>query len=116
MGEDVEKTTAWKYAGYPAFSRFLASSKDCFAIRRFAALNVRALLKLQNDIVELERELHEMDEYTKSLPISKGGCNSFRLDADTPREELLEDIASRLHEYSRHCHILFEMLPELTTA
>ena len=98
---DLEKTTAWKHAGYPAFSAFAASSKDCFAIRRFAELNVRTLLKLQNDIVSMERRLNDMDEYTRKLPDPQGGCGSFRLDEDTPRQALLDDLADTVHEYSQ---------------
>lgn len=97
----LERRAAWKYVGYPGFSRFMASSNDCFALRKFTGLNVRVLLKLQNNVVELERRLDEMDDFTKNLPPDEGGCASFRLDADSPREELLEEIDVALAKYSK---------------
>ena len=97
---DLEAIAAWKYVGYPGFSKFMASSNDCFALRKFGDLNVRVLLKLQNEIVRKERELRQMDQFTMDLPDTQGGCGSFRLDANTPRERLLDEIASLLEDYS----------------
>ena len=97
---DFERKAAWKYVGYPGFSRFMASSNDCFALRKFTGLNVRVLLKLQNTVVELERRLDEMDNFTMDLPPGEGGCASFRLDANSPREKLLEEIDTALDKYS----------------
>ena len=98
--DDFERKAAWKYVGYPGFSRFMASSNDCFALRKFTGLNVRVLLKLQNNVVELERRLDEMDNFSMNLPPGEGGCASFRLDADSPREKLLEEIDAALDKYS----------------
>ena len=80
----------------------MASSNDCLALRKFSTLNVRVLLKLQNEIVKMERRLDEMDEFSMSLPPGEGGCASFRLDADTPREALLDEVATALKDYSQH--------------
>lgn len=112
---DLEKTMAWKFAGYPAFSRFMAYSKDCFTARRFAELNIRSLLKLQNNIVELERELKSMDEYTQKLPDAQGGSGSFRLDADSPRQELLDDIGVQVHEYNTRLAAFLKIADRPTT-
>ncbi|KAK3112688.1 hypothetical protein LTR53_010769 [Teratosphaeriaceae sp. CCFEE 6253] len=98
--EERDRTAAWKYVGYPGFSRFMASSNDCLALRKFSSLNVRVFLKLQNNIADLERQLDKMDDFTKTLPIGQGGCGSFRLDTGTPREALLEKIAAALEDYN----------------
>jgi hypothetical protein len=97
---DFERRAAWKYVGYPGFSRFMASSNDCLALRKFTGLNVRVLLKLQNTVVELERQLDEMDNFTMDLPPGEGGCASFRLDANSPREKLIDEIDAALDKYS----------------
>jgi hypothetical protein len=99
---DFERRAAWKYVGYPGFSRFMASSNDCLALRKFTSLNVRVLLKLQNNVVELERRLDEMDNFTMDLPHNEGGCASFRLDVNSPREELLGEIDAALEKYSQY--------------
>jgi hypothetical protein len=99
---DFERRAAWKYVGYPGFSRFMASSNDCLALRKFTSLNVRVLLKLQNTVVELERRLDEMDNFTMDLPPDEGGCASFRLDANSPREELIDEIDAALDKYSQY--------------
>ncbi|KAK3069334.1 hypothetical protein LTR53_012397 [Teratosphaeriaceae sp. CCFEE 6253] len=98
--EERDRAAAWKYVGYPGFSRFMASSNDCLALRKFSSLNVRVLLKLQNDIVDLERRLDEMDHFTKKLPGREGGCGSFRLDTGSPREAILKKIAAALEDYN----------------
>jgi hypothetical protein len=97
---DFERRAAWNYVGYPGFSRFMASSNDCLALRKFTGLNVRVLLKLQNTVVELERQLDEMDNFTMDLPPGEGGCASFRLDANSPREKLIDEIDAALDKYS----------------
>lgn len=102
--EEAQKNEAWKYVGYPRFSRFMASSTDCFAVRKFCHLNVRVLLKLQDDIVKLERKLMEMDLHSMNMAKGKGGCGSFRLDADTPRERLLNVIGEKTKDYSEKMH------------
>ena len=89
---------AWKYAGYPALSKWLASSTDGFAIRKFANANVRVLLKLQNDIVEQERELKVMDDLAQELP--DGSSHSLRLEAGLPRDRKVDRLGDLLKDYS----------------
>lgn len=96
-----ERTMAWKYVGYPGFSRFISSSDDLLALRRFKEVNVRVLLRLQDDIVQLERELTREDDYTKSLPGQRGNCASLRLDAGSPRENTLTQLQHHLKDYSK---------------
>ena len=98
---DIERSAAWKFVGYPGFSNLMASSNDCFAVRRFGALNIRVLLRLQNEIVIKERALSAIDESSKGqFEDGERGCGSFRLDADGARAELLDDIAVLLKDYS----------------
>lgn len=106
--EKAQREEAWKYVGYPGLSRLMASSTDCFAVRKFCHLNVRVLLKLQDDIVKLERKLMDMDLHSMNMAAGKGGCGSFRLDADTPRERLLNVIAENTKDYSESTFLLTE--------
>ncbi|KXS94827.1 hypothetical protein AC578_3654 [Pseudocercospora eumusae] len=98
--EQLRRHQAWKYVGYPGFSRFVASSTDCFALRKFSDLNVRVLLKLQNDIVKLEDKLMKMDARSMSIDSGQGGCGSFRLDESTPRGKVLDAIAEKIKDYN----------------
>ncbi|KAI0889584.1 uncharacterized protein GGS22DRAFT_148652 [Annulohypoxylon maeteangense] len=52
----------WKYRGYKDFTACVAADADFFAVRRFGRLHSRALLTLQDQIVELEKRLDAMDE------------------------------------------------------
>lgn len=96
-----EQTLAWKHVGYPGFCKLMGSSDELLALRFFRDLNVRVLLRLQNDIVRLERVLKQQDDYTKGLPVDQGSCASLRLDAGSPREETLTQLQHRLKDYSK---------------
>lgn len=112
---DLERAAAWKYVGYPAFSSLMASSNDCFAIRRFDTLNVRVLLKLQNEIVLKERELGELDEDSKRPTNGvETGCGSFLLDANGLREELLKEISNLVKDYSQFIPVTVKPIATLT--
>lgn len=52
----------WKYTGYRAFCEWSASDNDLLVVRRFSALNTRVVLKMQDEIVQLEDELAGIDE------------------------------------------------------
>lgn len=52
----------WKYKGYRDFTSYMAADPDFFAVRRFGRLHTRALLTLQDQIVELEKRLDAMDQ------------------------------------------------------
>lgn len=92
-------SAAWKHIGYPGLSSRLASQRQRVILRKFARLNVRVLLKLQNDIVQRERELDCMDEHSKSS--ENGGCGSLRLDALGPRGDLIDQLSDLLRDYSK---------------
>ena len=57
---DIE-AQPWKYLGYRAFCEWSASDNELFVLRRFTALNTRVILKMQDEIVQLEEELAEID-------------------------------------------------------
>jgi hypothetical protein len=99
----------WKYDGYPALAAWKASSNDFFLLRRFSRTSARVLLYLQNEIAEKERQLDAMDEFTKALPGDQGGCGSFRLDAGSPREQLIQDLVPLLKEYCMQTGALISM-------
>lgn len=96
-----QRTLAWKHVGYPGSCKLMGSSDELLALRFFKNVNVRVLLRLQNDIVRLERALKQQDDYTKGLPIDQGSCASLRLDAGSPREETLTQLQHRLKDYSK---------------
>ena len=96
-----EHRAAWKHVGYPGLCEWFVSSDRDLTLRRFEELNVRVILKIQDDIVQRERELKHMDAFTRGLPDDRGSCGSLRLDADTPRGYLLDEIAKLLADYSQ---------------
>lgn len=61
---DVRNTprqAPWKYVGYRIFSRWLASDSAFLMVRRFGALNARVALSMQDEIVQLEKDLDGID-------------------------------------------------------
>lgn len=90
---------AWKYHGYPAFSRFLASSSDYAVVRRFSVVATRCLLLLQHKIAKKESELAALDERSVLiLPEDLCTCGSFEADAGTPREKVIEELTILLKQ------------------
>ena len=94
-----ERKRAWKFEGYPAFSKFQASSRDVTVFRGFGALSDRCMLLMQDDIVRLEGEIAAIDLKCKRdvrLDDAVSRNDSFRFDASfrnaqgtlTPDDEL----------------------------
>lgn len=104
IGEDRAER-GWKYAGYPAFARWMASSNDFFVLRRFDALNARVLLRLQDQIAELEDKLKAVDQTCMEAEVDTvhSRLDSLRLDRQIQpeREELLEELTGKLEQYSK---------------
>jgi hypothetical protein len=50
------KKQPWKYVGYKSYASWVASSDSFFHVRKFAALNVRVILALQDEISVLEEK------------------------------------------------------------
>ncbi|KAI9708170.1 MAG: hypothetical protein M1820_004124 [Bogoriella megaspora] len=83
----IQSWQPWRYKGYPALSKFMASSDDAFALRRFGKLHARTILMLQNKIARLEAELDEDDRLCQNQVLSPGedhlaNNGSFRNDEE----------------------------------
>ncbi|KAF2173237.1 hypothetical protein M409DRAFT_17182 [Zasmidium cellare ATCC 36951] len=89
----------WKTHGYPELTRWMASSNDFLVLRRFSQVGVRLTLKLQDELVRMEEQLRQMDDFASNQPERRGGSGSYRLDEGSPRDKLLEEMAPRLREY-----------------
>lgn len=89
----------WKTHGYPELTRWMASSNDFLVLRRFSQIGARITLKLQDELVRMEDQLRQMDDFASSQPKGCGGSGSYRLDEGSPRDKLLLEMAPRLKEY-----------------
>lgn len=89
----------WQTIGYPIFSEFIASDDELFILRRFKTLNARIILRMQDEICKLEADLKECDQaqMNAAAPIDNG---SFRHDKIEKRTTLLDNIHTKLKEYS----------------
>lgn len=99
LTEDEIAEKPWKYIGYKGYSSFLASEKDFYIFRRFASLNIRIALALQDQVAQLEEELEEIDSEYSRRSAEDLHNGSFRCDRED-RTELLEKIALKLSQYS----------------
>ena len=78
--------------------KWTASDDDFFVLRRFGELSARVLLRLQQRIVTLEEDLQQMDR----VGVEKGFNNgTFRYDPIGPRQQLLDELTSRLEQYRK---------------
>lgn len=91
----------WKYVGYKGYSEFLASENDFFIFRKFALLNSRTALALQDQLSVLEGELEELDKRYSKKSASDVNNGSYR-DDQADREELLGNIYDKLVKYSEY--------------
>lgn len=87
-----------KYLGYRAFSTYMASDTDYFAIRRFDNLFTRTILSRQDNLSHLEEKLEELDnKYTYS---EERDYHNGTIRDDLPeRKELVKEISQILPEY-----------------
>jgi hypothetical protein len=101
--EDDKKLLPEKYVGYRVFSKWIASDQAFCIVRRFGALNMRAILALQDEIVALEEELDGMDKNHSSKEMPDGVENgSFRNDTHSERSKLIrEKLIPKLERYSK---------------
>lgn len=101
-------------AGYPQFSRWVASDKAWLITRRFSTLNARVILLLQDNIVELEGQLNKLDEaYSRPKEVMQDADNthngSFRLDRESRRTVILDNLTIALSKYSKWRQWHYEM-------
>ena len=94
------KEQGWRYYGYPAFATWTASSKDSFVIRRFSKLNSRIILRLQDEICQLEEILDNIDNHciARFEQIDNG---TFRDDKINDRRQVLDQLTLKLKFYSK---------------
>lgn len=96
--EEIEKKP-WKYIGYKGYSKFIASDNDFYVVRKFATLNTRVTLALQDEIVVLESDLDVLDAQYSKRDAENLHNGSFRDDRQD-RNALIEKITSKLAKYS----------------
>lgn len=99
------RSKPWKYKGYPAFSKWMASSNDFFLVRRFGHLNARVLLLLQSRIEELEENLAALDTRAQQNTDDLGNSGSLRNDPQKERTKLMEQLSKTLKNYSTCIYI-----------
>jgi len=87
-----------KYLGYHAFSRYIASDDDFLVLRRFDTLHCRILLKLQDELAQLEEELDLLDAHFSEKGTKDVDNGSLRRDQQT-RKDVLVLIAAKLEQY-----------------
>lgn len=96
--EEIEKKP-WKHIGYRGYADFLASENDFFIVRRFAALNTRVALALQDQVTVLEEKLSNLDREYSRRDAEDRHNGSFRDDFEE-RIALVEAIGEKLMKYS----------------
>lgn len=97
---DEWRSKPWKYKGYPAFSKWMASSNDFFLVRRFGSLNARVLLFMQNRVAEKEELLCAIDTRAQQSTDDQGNSGSLRNDPRQDRTQALAELVPLLKEYS----------------
>jgi hypothetical protein len=98
--EEIE-AKEWKYTGYQHYSKFLASDNDFLVFRRFAGLNVRVALAIQDEIAILEHKLATLDQESSEKMGPDIHNGSFRADTGSARANLIQDrIYHKLKKYS----------------
>lgn len=84
-------------SGYPHFATFLASHQSFHIFRRFAVLRVRLMLHKQDQLSALEQQLQQVDREESKLLF----LGSMRLDKNSERKQLFNEIDVALAEYGR---------------
>lgn len=92
---------AKRVAGYAALAKFMASDKVFCIFRRFDVLSVRTLLRLQDELSELEQRLEAVDEADHRQGGTTGlqSLHSWRIGQTARRTMLMLDIENKLYAY-----------------
>lgn len=103
VSSEDRKNAAWKYEGYEALGRWMASDDEFFVFRRFESLNAGVILWMQDRIVQLETKLKEIHRHIADSPNYSVSNGSFRRDVDAvpEREKIMRELSSILHHYSK---------------
>lgn len=99
LTEEEIETKPWKYIGYKGYSDFIASENDFYIVRRFASLNTRVSLALQDQVTVLEEQLDELDKQYSRRDAEDLHNGTFRDDRED-RTALVEKISEKLMKYS----------------
>jgi hypothetical protein len=103
VDEETRLSMAWKYEGYQALSKWMASDDDFFVFRRFESLNANTMLWMQDRISQLEQELANIHQTVEdSKPAQRLKNNSFRWDAKymQRRDQIMAELSRQLLYYS----------------
>ncbi|TVY31443.1 hypothetical protein LSUB1_G008906 [Lachnellula subtilissima] len=92
--EEIDRKP-WKYIGYIGYADFLASENDFFIFRKFASLNCRVALSLQDQLSVLESDLEDIDTRYSKKNVEDVNNGSFRDDSED-RTELVDKISQKL--------------------
>ncbi|KAL2040567.1 hypothetical protein N7G274_006546 [Stereocaulon virgatum] len=88
----------WRYRGYPAMCKWMASDNDFFVLRRFGQVAARVLLRMQDRIAKLEEDLRCLDQVCMKAGLNNG---TFRYEPKLEREDILDELCWRLEQYQR---------------
>jgi hypothetical protein len=103
MNEKSSSSNPWKHEGYQKFSEWMASDDDLFVFRRFANVNARIILWMQNQIAKKEDYLEKIHKTIVESPPEKGWRNdSFEWDATNliERDALMRELSALVLHYS----------------
>ena len=78
--------------------KWAASDDDFFVLRRFGEVSARVLLRMQDQIVDLEERLRSTDQ--RCIKDRKDN-STFRYDPCEERTWLLDQLTSRLADYRK---------------
>lgn len=104
VSDQQKKSAPWKYEGYQAFSKWMASDDDFFVFRRFESLNANTILWMQYQISQLEKELEDLHKEVEDSKIDDGLRNdSFHWDAQywQRRNQIMGELSRQLLHYSK---------------
>jgi hypothetical protein len=104
VSEEERRKKAWKYEGYDALSKWMASENDFFLFRRFESLNAETILYLQYRITQLEERLKTIHNNIKDSDVRENRLNSsFSWDAQyqQDRSQTMTELSYLLLHYSK---------------
>lgn len=83
--------------GYPQFSTLVGAHPNFSVFRRFSVVRARLLLRKQQRVAALEKQLEELD-LQEPRPLYLG---SFEADANATRLQVLKELDEALADYGK---------------
>src|SRR4051794_16123798 len=83
--------------GYPRLAAFLLLAKEFTVVKRFDYLHMRSILELQDELAELQDQLHKCDD-TEPIRLN---LSSRRHDSNLERRRIMKQIHSKLSTYGQ---------------